>query len=267
MRSLTWVGVVLGLLCVVPRPAAAEDVESMIRQGVELRRQGKDLDALALFRSAVAIQRAPHAVAQLALAEQALGLWPEADADFKEALTATGDPWIRKNRQTLEKAQKVVADHVGSLVVWGTPDGTELVINGEVVGKLPQTHELRLPAGSVQLTARAPGYVETTRAIQIGGGALLREHVVLAAAPKANEISLAAPPVAPPPVVVVAPGATEPGEQTDSEARPAIYKRWWFWTAIGVVAAGVTVSALLLRPKSSSGCDGGVTCGTWGGGS
>jgi PEGA domain len=265
MRLLTWLAFVLSVLCAVVRPASAEDVESIVRRGVELRRQGKDLEALALFRSAAATQRAPRVLAQLALAEQSLGLWPQAEADFKEALGATSDPWIVKNRQALDEAEKVVEDHLGSLIVWGTPDGAEVTINGAVVGTLPQTRNLRLPVGSVQLAARAPGFIETTRQVQIGSGALQREHVELAATPKAPEISLAAAPASAKPVVSLEPGATEPGGQPE-EARPAIYRRWWFWTAIGVVAVGATASVLLLRPKSN-GCDSGATCGTWGGGS
>jgi hypothetical protein len=44
-----------------------------------------------------------------------------------------------------------------------------------------------------------------------------------------------------------------------------VYKRWWFWTLLGVAAAGgVTAAVLLGRKDSSSPCDPGVTCGSWG---
>jgi tetratricopeptide (TPR) repeat protein len=41
--------------------------------------------------------------------------------------------------------------------------------------------------------------------------------------------------------LVATPGSRQPPE----ESRP-IYKRWWFWTAIGVVAAGGVAAALLI---------------------
>jgi hypothetical protein len=48
---------------------------------------------------------------------------------------------------------------------------------------------------------------------------------------------------APPPVQVVA---------------TPVYRRWWFWTAIGVVVAGGVAAAFVLRPSSDN-CPRGVT--------
>jgi hypothetical protein len=39
---------------------------------------------------------------------------------------------------------------------------------------------------------------------------------------------------------------------------PPVYKRWWFWTAVGVAVAGGVAAALLLRPSSDN-CPRGVT--------
>ena len=54
-----------------PANAAAE---AAISKGIELRRQGRDRDALTEFQKAVGLHKTPRAVAQVALAEQALGL-------------------------------------------------------------------------------------------------------------------------------------------------------------------------------------------------
>ncbi len=55
-------------------------------------------------------------------------------------------------------------------------------------------------------------------------------------------VSLAAP--APPPLI---PPASTPAEP---DAPRPIYKRWWFWTAVGVAAAGAAVGVVLLtRPR------------------
>jgi tetratricopeptide (TPR) repeat protein len=65
--------------------------------------------------------------------------------------------------------------------------------------------------------------------------------------------------VAPP--VAVEPAATTPGASativssappTGSEAHP-IYTRWWFWTAVGVVAAGAVITAIAVSSGGSGG--------------
>ena len=40
--------------------------------------------------------------------------------------------------------------------------------------------------------------------------------------------------------------AARPGSPGSGEASPPVYKRWWFWTAIGVVVAGGVAAALLI---------------------
>src|SRR6185295_12934104 len=77
--------------------AFAEDVDSILRHGNELRRQGRDAEALTEFQRAARIEESPRTTAQVALAEQALGMWPEAESHLSSALGRDSDPWIRKN--------------------------------------------------------------------------------------------------------------------------------------------------------------------------
>lgn len=68
----------------------------------------------------------------------------------------------------------------------------------------------------------------------------------------------AAPPVPPPPLPALAPPpprAEAPVLATPppAEARP-VYKRWWFWAAVGAVVVGGTVAAIALTPREPS-CD------------
>lgn len=41
------------------------------------------------------------------------------------------------------------------------------------------------------------------------------------------------------------PGAAPVQAPSDDEGSPPIYKRWWFWTGVGVVVVGATVLALM----------------------
>lgn len=86
------------LLCAGARPAFAApddpDAEALINRGIELREHGKDDEALGVFKKAFAKSPTPRARAQVALAEQALGLWTAAESDLASCLAAADDAWI-----------------------------------------------------------------------------------------------------------------------------------------------------------------------------
>ncbi len=79
--------------------------------------------------------------------------------------------------------------------------------------------------------------------------------------PPVTPIPPPAPAVAPPPPPAIEPAAATPSASAtvvstpppnDSGAHP-IYTRWWFWTAIGVVAAGAVITAVALSSGGSAG--------------
>ena len=76
----------------------AEDVDAINKRGIDLRRQGRDAEALVEFQRAARTQDSPRASAQIALAEQALGLWLDASTHLGLALSMAGDP-ASKNPQ------------------------------------------------------------------------------------------------------------------------------------------------------------------------
>lgn len=256
-------------LGVLVRPALvrAEPVDALLRKGVELRKEGKDQEAFKVFEQAVAIQKTPRTLAQLGLSEQALGLWTTAEAHVVEALDAKDDDtWIQKNRPALEKSLRTIRAHLGSLEIWGTPAGAEVLLNGNSVGKLPATGLVRVAVGHVTYTVRAAEYLDATGTVDVQSGDALREHVALVAAPPAR-------PPAPAPLALSAPPPSSGETPTSLVGQPAppdqaadspIYTRWWFWTAIGAVVAGGVVTAVVLTHGKSSTCDPNVPCANWG---
>ena len=126
------------------------EADAAIKRGVELRRHAKDQDALEEFRKAYALVKSPRALAQVGLAEQALGRWVDAENDLAEAMASKSDPWIRKNLSTLNGAVDVIRKHLGSLDVIG-PAGAELLIDGHSAGTLPLAKPARVPIGSLTI--------------------------------------------------------------------------------------------------------------------
>lgn len=158
------------------------DADALISRGIELREKGKDDEALAVFKKAFARTPSPRARAQVALAEQALGLWVPAESDLVGALAAENDAWIAKNRAALEGALALVRRHIGSLEVRGT-EGAEVVLDGVRLGTLPAAAPFRVEAGKRTLELRAKGFHATTRSIEVPAGTVARETVSLVPLP------------------------------------------------------------------------------------
>ena len=89
------------------------------------------------FQKAYDQVHTPRAAGQLGLAEQALGRWEDAERHVGEALHATGDAWVVKNRAILDEALGAIQGHLARVEVIGDPDGADVSVNGRLVGKLP----------------------------------------------------------------------------------------------------------------------------------
>ena len=161
--------------------AGGGDEEAALRRGFELREKGSDEAALAEFQRAYDLKKGARARAQMALAEQALGRWIDAEAHLAEALQRTGDPWIARNRTLLDQALGEIRQHIGSLELSGGTPGAEVRVNGRVAGKMPLDRPLRVEAGSVSLEVRAAGYLPVIRTINVPANGLAREPIALVA--------------------------------------------------------------------------------------
>jgi hypothetical protein len=181
-----------------PGPAAHEpDDDDLIAVGVALRKQGRDEEALAAFERAYALRASARAVAQIALAHQALAHWPEAERGFEQALAAQDDPWILRNRVYLEESLVGVRAHLGWLEVEANVEGAEAWSGGQLLGRLPLASPVRMVAGEVTIEVRAPGQAAIVRTLRVEGNATVHATFVFAASPVAPQAPLRLAPAAP----------------------------------------------------------------------
>ena len=188
MRRTAVLGAVL-LSLVASRQAAAgdaDDADALVKHGLLLRRQGKDTEALDEFGRAYALHPTPRGRAQIALAEQALGHWVEAEQHLVEALGASDDVWISANRAPLESGLANIRTRLGWLEVTADVPTAELWVNDVRVGTLPLERPIRLEAGSAVVEVRADGHAPTRRITAIEPGGSAREAVHLVPLPEAT---------------------------------------------------------------------------------
>jgi hypothetical protein len=231
----------------------AEDVDAILQKGIELRRAGRDQEALAEFQRAARVQDTPRVTAQIALAEQALGLWGGAETHLVAALGHAADPWIRKNKAALDEALTEVRLHIGTIEVWGAPDGAAVSIDGKPIGKLPKV-STTVEVGELSVQVHADGFVDFKRSLDIKPGAYVREHVELA--PRAVAVA--------PVETVSQPAALVSTPRASPDETPPVYRRWWFWPLVGGAAIALGATALILTRGSGdqNPCNPGM-CSTW----
>jgi hypothetical protein len=282
MTRLAYSFILALALVMGPRGAsAADDAEALIQKAIKLRQAGDDQAARVELRRAYELSPTPRAAAQLGMCEHALGRWAEADAHLTEALRASKDAWVAKNRDVLEGSLAVVRKFVARVEIAGDPVGAEVLINGHVVGKLPLADAVVVNAGRVDVELRAPGHRSGNTTIDVAAGhtksIVLRLAPSLRGAPQpvparprqeedGRSLGSAAP---------ARPGAGEPGARREglptsetpagvdlrqeagapageagADSSTPIYRRAWFWTlvAVGVMAvAGGIVWAVAGR--------------------
>ncbi len=228
-------------------PAVAQaqtpEVERLLRHGIELRQQGNNAEALAEFQRAHQLANTPRTLAQVALAEQALGRWVNAEMHLREALRSANDPWITRNRAALDGALGVIAQHVGQVMVRCDVDGAELWIGERRAGALPLTAPLRVDAGEVEVSARSgERRVSQRTRVSAGETALVTLEFGRQEATRGQET----------PVTVMTPPVV-PHEENVSTSRPGSTQRALGWIALvgGIAGLGVGATGTILREQAA----------------
>jgi hypothetical protein len=160
-----------------------QNPDALIDAGVALREQGHDDLALQDFQKAYALAPSSHALAQIGLAEQALGIWLKAEHDVSEALKDVADPWIEKNRSALASALSTIQTHLGTLEIRCNAPGAEVFVDGGSLGKLDPGSSVRVEAGTREVQVRAPGKYASSRSVIVPPGGVARETIALETIP------------------------------------------------------------------------------------
>ena len=126
-----------------------------------------------------------------------------------------------------EAKLKTLRGKVASLTLRPCARGVAVTFGGRAVGRTPLRLPIYVTPGSYRLVLRRPGRADYKQAIKLLAG----QHRVLAVrwprpAPRRRKVALV-------------PRAPRPRPRP--RAAP-FYKKWWFWTAVGVVVVGATVT-------------------------
>ncbi|MBI5517553.1 MAG: hypothetical protein HY909_27530 [Deltaproteobacteria bacterium] len=143
---------------------------------------GRFAEARRAFEQAYHLCHQGEYLERLAVAEQALGLWVESNTHFTQAIE---DTTMRQRRTELEGERARVRQHLARILLTGEGPTSRVTINEHQEGTWPMTTPVWVPAGSVVVVLRTEGYLDWRRELNLRGGELSQEPVVLVQRPQA----------------------------------------------------------------------------------
>lgn len=222
---------------------SASRFEARYRQGNEFRARHEDAHALEVFDAIWAESHEARARAQIGFAEAALGRWLLAEAHLNDALAASTDPWIVRNRAVIESTLGTVRERLGSLEVVCPTTGAELWMGDRRVAALPVPQPVRVVAGSVQFEVRAPGRASASRTAVVPPNGFARESIE-----ELPRLLASNAPVGP--AAAQREGWVAPTSEDAGASSGGVLRSPWFWTAVGVVVVGGVATGVVLATRS-----------------
>ncbi len=232
--------------------------DKLLKQGVDMRKTGDDAGALNKFEQAYELAKTTRALAQMALAEQALKRWVLAEGHLTEVLADTQSAYVQKHRSALVQALRYVQQQLGWVRVKVTPPGATIRINGRELTGTPQGY--RVAAGQVNVTASAPGYVSAERETTVGPGRTADARIELAKEKTGTKRREGPPPTDSAPVRPTAPSRSPDHTQDNSTASGRSTHLTWAWVSAGLgvvglgVGTGFALRTLSLRDTRDDAC-------------
>lgn len=260
----------------VAEAARAQAALSAWREGDRLLAAGNAALALTRFEAAYGALGNPRLLYNIGRAEaQLTGHEPQAFVFLGRFLAEAREapPHARANAQALQARLRA---QVALVRVTAHPSDARLYIDGADTGPAPLP-PLALPPGTHVFLLRDGGRYSDAALVMIRGGEErvldLRIKPALTAAAasdgpreRAPQGRAAAPDRHPPPatsaaaLLVAAPPAPRPTDAAPEHARGSVLEKWWFWTAIGMVAAGAATAGVLLANHARAGGGSAADC-------
>jgi hypothetical protein len=189
------------------------------KKGIQLFNDGDYRKAIDAFEKAYALFPSPKIHVRIALCYKWLAQNLKAleyyERYLKETPEKPKDKATRLTRRKTEMEVKNLLKLVARIrVQMEAPQGAEVRLNGKLLGNAPLDKTARMEPGTATLVAMHKGYHPFQREVKIAANH--KKHIKI----KLIKIK---------PKVI---------KKTKVIKSPPIYKRWWFWTAIGALVAG-----------------------------
>ncbi len=210
-----------------PGPAVETSYRATVREALAEVNSGNWPEARALFERAHRIKPNARTLRGLGVTAFELRRYVQALRELRAALKDNRNPLTPEQRTEVADIIARAERYVGKLRVRTVPANAALRVDGVAV----EGRELALEVGDHEVFASAPGHRDARARVSVEAGAT--HALVLSLQPLQLKLTAATTPTR---------SDRDPRLSEDGERSPSILGRWWFWTAVGVVAAGSAVT-------------------------
>jgi len=223
---------------------ADQQYERAVADGLAAFRGGQFAKARELFERAHLLRPNARTLRALGLSAVELKRYTQARAELEAARSDTRQPLTAAQRDELNQMLTWMQHALATVQLRVEPAHAQVLVDGEPTSAA----QLVLEPGSHTFRVTADGYEAVDHAMELAAAENRSLELVLTRSP------VVVPPIAPAPVAQSSPAFVRPDvAPPPSPARtPTVFGRWWFWTAVGAVVVGGTVTAVAL---ASSGDD------------
>jgi len=203
--------VLVALPASVGAQTAREEANALFRRASALYSRGDHAGALELLQQAQQLYPSHKIEVSIGYSLEKLGRLPEAAGCYERFLRSGADPALAR---TVKAKLRAIRESLGMIAIGCATPNAVVVVDGQEVGRTPLAHDVYVFPGPHQVTIRHRGetLLDVTLSLERG-----ERTLAMAREPRASRALAVA-------------------------ASPPVYKRWWFWTAIG----GAVVTAVLV---------------------
>ena len=265
--------------------AHGQDAADIKRRGDEAMDSGRPADALTAYNEAYALTKDPALLYNKGRALQALTEYPQALAEL-EAFDKQAPPDLKARVPGLPKMLEELRAKVTKLNLACDVDGARVRFRDRTIGRCPMLEPVTVNAGKGTLEVTADGYLPWQRDIDLPGGGTANYDIHLGAKNTTGVLVVRSSTPSAQVAIDGKPSGTAPLETSLSagthtielrsegykptttsavvgagekkeidvtlESEPGILQRWWFWTAVGVVAASGVVVVIALSTEKEA---------------
>ncbi|MBX3198652.1 MAG: tetratricopeptide repeat protein [Labilithrix sp.] len=200
-----------------------EDPSTLKASADQLFDQGRYAEANDLYKRAYTISSDPALLYNQARALESMGDYPEA-LDQLEAFDREAPPDVRAKVPKLDELAADLRARTATIHVTTNVPLAHLYIRGKDSGTIEREANVRARAGDASVRIEADGYEPFARDVTLPGGGAIDLDATL----------------------------ERTRTRTRAHADGGLTSKWWFWTALGVVAAGgVALSIVALTTEKA----------------
>lgn len=218
----------------LPDDPNAETARQYFEAGVAAMRREDWAEAVNGFENSLRLRRTASVSLNLGIARHRLGRLLAARAALNDFLANATPAQHAQHDAEVGRLVAEIGRRVGRIRLTELrPSASTVTIDGQPA-VFDEQREVTVDPGEHRLRAEAEGFVLREETVRVAEGATRPVGLVLV--PVAAVVA-----PTPAPTAVPAPAATPLTPPPPAQASGSIVTRWWFWTAVGVVAAGATV--------------------------